>query len=187
MVYKTLLKINLILLYNLYYIMEDIDYVKYILNKYIKFDNNEKKNNFIRRLKDNKKDNNNCYTYQLTNALVIASKSSKIDNERETNLLDENQKLKDELHEWKQRAENNKKSCRKVMDKAKQDRQQKDLEIKNLQYDLDILTKKYNNIKNGEDIRKGISLLEMDSDGDIDSSSDEDIEDPASELYEGLH
>jgi len=167
--------------------MDDIDYAKYILNKYIKFPNTNAKNQFIERLRKNHIKNQSNYAYQFTNALVIASKSSKIDNERETNLLDENQKLKDEIFEWKQRAANNIKSCKQVIKQNNEFKQQiknKDLEIKNLKYDLDILNKKYNNLKNGEDSHKGISVLEPDSDYEMDSEYGSDPED---ELNKGLH
>jgi len=169
--------------------MEDIDYAKYILNKYIKFDTPQKKAHFIQRLK---KTDNNTYTYQLTNALMNVERSANKSNEssdRDTTLLDENKKLKEEnesLKEQLQLKTNMYESLKSGSKHLKQQIKNKDLEIKNLQYDLDILTKKYNNLKNGEDIRKGISLLEMDSDGDIDSSSDEEVPDPANELYGGL-
>jgi len=120
---------------------------------------------------------------------LLSQPTSNKESDRDTTLLDENQKLKEEnesLKEQLQLKTNMYESLKSGSKYLKQQIKNKDLEIKNLQYDLDILTKKYNNLKNGEDIRKGISLLEMDSDGDIDSSSDEEVPDPANELYGGL-
>jgi len=167
--------------------MEDIDYAKYIINKHIMFDSPQKKAHFIQRLKKN---NNNTYTYQLTNALMNVERSANKSNEssdRDTTLLDENKNLKEEnqsLKEQLQLKTNMYDSLKSGNNHIKQQIKNKDLEIKNLNYDLDILNKKYNNLKNGEDSHKGISVLEPDSDYEMDSDYGSD---PENELNKGLH
>lgn len=134
------------------------------------------------------------YAQSLLNQPTHKTSEVTIDNERDTTLLEENQKLKDELFELKQMVENTKKGFKKKLEQIKQERKQfndtikqKDLEIKNLKYDKDILTKKLNNVKNGIDINKGISVMDQEiSDCESDYNPYSDEEDPANQLNKDL-
>ncbi len=192
--------------------MEDINYAKYILNKYIEFPNTNAKNQFIERLRKNHINNQSNYAYQFTNALVIASMSSKIDNERETNLLDENKSLKEQLQLKTNMYESLKSGNKHLKQQIKNSNKEYEHKIRNLQSDIDKYKKQINNIKSsgliklvthdddirippGQDklltykdfINKGIPVMDI-SDSDSDYEMDSDYgSDPENELNSGLH
>lgn len=135
--------------------MEDINYAKYILNKYIEFPNNNAKAQFYNRLKGSIKTN---YVYQLTNALIIESKKDTGSlgkaGDRDTTLLDENKSLKEENQSLKEELqlktnmyESLKSGNKHLKQQIKNTNKQYQEKISNLQSDIDKYKKQINNIK----------------------------------------
>lgn len=184
--------------------MEDIQFVKYVLNKHINFKNNNAKASFVKRLNDNKNEYN--YAYQLTNALVSMSKNNNVIQAQEIRgntkdydkLVSQNDKLKLENKKLKQEnkeltlIQSKYESLKLGNSSLKESIKNKDQMIKNLKADIELLQQKINNIKNSpldwkSYINKGIGVMYQelsDCESDYDPYSDE--EDPVNQLNKGL-
>lgn len=88
--------------------MDDINYIKYVLNKYIEFENGKARSNFITRYKNDLKKPKQSFTTQLTTALLKCSKETNHQvqvqqpNDDYLKLLLEIETLKNEIVELKQ-------------------------------------------------------------------------------------
>ena len=89
--------------------MDDVNYIKYILNKYIEFENGKARSNFITRYKNDLKKPKQSFTTQLTTALLKCSKETNQQvqvqqpNDDYLKLLLEIENLKNEIVELKQK------------------------------------------------------------------------------------
>ena len=88
--------------------MDDVNYIKYILNKYIEFENGKARSNFITRYKNDLKKPKQSFTTQLTTALLKCSNQTNQQiqvqqpNDDYQKLLLEIETLKNEIVELKQ-------------------------------------------------------------------------------------
>jgi len=167
-------------------IMENIDFVKHLLNKYITFNTKRQKNDFIARLKNEKY--NDTFATQLTKALVdvsmnnmnnmntnivIAQKSNNVDMDIKNNpeykkLLKENEKMKKTIEEQSNIIKNHDIKYEKLQKSKQRIREQYLKQILELETQISSLNCELRDIKNG----RGKTILDSSDDEDVDDDYD---------------